>query len=472
MQVFLLLLDAGGRVVTRNEIFNQCWGGAMVGDDSVNRAIAGVRRIATEAAPGAFEIETIPRTGYRLIGDILDLPDDNGRTANSLGVLRMPRRTAIAAAASAAVLAGAGGVWWLKRPTADPRVDALIARAEEAMRSGNMIDEGPDARYLEEALRRQPDNAKAWGLLALGRASHADDVSADQSATVIHAAQEAAAKALSLNPNQPNGLLALAFIKSRMGGWSEYDSRLRHILSIDPNNGYALSILVALTQAAGLSRESWALNERVLKLEPLSPTHIFRKALKLWILGKVEDSYRLIDRAFDLWPDNLGVWNARLIILAFSERTEAAKGMLEDGRTMLGSPAASDTWRATLPALAERSAANLAEARSACLKAAGSAPGLAAHSVMILSGLGDVDSAFEIANGFLLSRGKVVMRAQVGPRDSWVKDPGWKWTQWLFTPPVASMRADGRFLALCDGIGLTEYWAKRGVRPDYLGNAA
>src|SRR5687767_7786455 len=71
MQVFLLLLDAGGRVVTRNEIFDQCWGGAMVGDDSVNRAIAGVRRIATEVAPGAFEIETIPRTGYRLVGDIL-----------------------------------------------------------------------------------------------------------------------------------------------------------------------------------------------------------------------------------------------------------------------------------------------------------------------------------------------------------------------------------------------------------------
>src|SRR5688572_2782784 len=70
MQVFLLLLDAGGRVVTRNEFFDQCWGGAMVGDDSVNRAIAGVRRIATEVAPGSFEVETIPRTGYRLTGNL------------------------------------------------------------------------------------------------------------------------------------------------------------------------------------------------------------------------------------------------------------------------------------------------------------------------------------------------------------------------------------------------------------------
>src|SRR5690242_10463686 len=66
MQVFLLLLDAEGRVVTRTELFDQCWGGVIVGDDSLNRAIAKVRRTATQVAPRLLEIETIPRTGYRL----------------------------------------------------------------------------------------------------------------------------------------------------------------------------------------------------------------------------------------------------------------------------------------------------------------------------------------------------------------------------------------------------------------------
>lgn len=45
MQVFLMLLDARGQVVTRTKLFDQCWGGVYVGDDSVNRAIAKVRRI-------------------------------------------------------------------------------------------------------------------------------------------------------------------------------------------------------------------------------------------------------------------------------------------------------------------------------------------------------------------------------------------------------------------------------------------
>jgi hypothetical protein len=47
-------------------------------------------------------------------------------------------------------------------------------------------------------------------------------------------------------------------------------------------------------------------------------------------------------------------------------------------------------------------------------------------------------------------------------------DTGWRvWIQWLFTPACAAMRADPRFLQLCEGIGLVDYWRSRGVRPDY-----
>ena len=67
MQVFLLLADAKGQVVTRNHLFDECWGGIMVGDESLNRAITMVRRIAAETAPGGFRVESIPRTGYRLL---------------------------------------------------------------------------------------------------------------------------------------------------------------------------------------------------------------------------------------------------------------------------------------------------------------------------------------------------------------------------------------------------------------------
>src|SRR3954470_24820654 len=66
MKVFLLLFDARGSVVTRDELLAHAWGGVFVGDDSLNRAIGQVRKIAAETAPALFEIETIPRTGYRM----------------------------------------------------------------------------------------------------------------------------------------------------------------------------------------------------------------------------------------------------------------------------------------------------------------------------------------------------------------------------------------------------------------------
>src|SRR5215216_5022856 len=71
MQVLVVLADAEGAVVTRDALFRRCWGSPFVGDDSLNRSIATLRRIAEPVAPGLFDIETIPRTGYRLRSDIL-----------------------------------------------------------------------------------------------------------------------------------------------------------------------------------------------------------------------------------------------------------------------------------------------------------------------------------------------------------------------------------------------------------------
>ena len=86
-------------------------------------------------------------------------------------------------------------------------------------------------------------------------------------------------------------------------------------------------------------------------------------------------------------------------------------------------------------------------------------------TVMILSALGEIDAAFEVTEGFLLWRGKVVSTGQDDGKK--MDDYSRRMTQWLFTPPVAPMRADPRFLKLCEEFGLTAYWRSRGVKPDY-----
>lgn len=65
MQVLVLLASEGGSVVSRDRMIDSCWGGRIVGEDAINRCIAKVRRIGADSS--AFEVETIPRVGYRLV---------------------------------------------------------------------------------------------------------------------------------------------------------------------------------------------------------------------------------------------------------------------------------------------------------------------------------------------------------------------------------------------------------------------
>lgn len=65
LKVLIALARQSGRVVTRNEIVDCCWNGRFTGDDVINRAISTLRQFAARA--GGFQIETVPRAGYRLV---------------------------------------------------------------------------------------------------------------------------------------------------------------------------------------------------------------------------------------------------------------------------------------------------------------------------------------------------------------------------------------------------------------------
>ena len=77
MQVLVVLAAAQGRAVSREDLLAACWGGVAVGDDSVHRCIARLRRLSEADLPGAFTIVTQARVGYRLVAEPPDeIPDD------------------------------------------------------------------------------------------------------------------------------------------------------------------------------------------------------------------------------------------------------------------------------------------------------------------------------------------------------------------------------------------------------------
>ena len=70
MLVLLYLTERAGRVVSRAELEEQLWPGRVVTEDSVTKAIAKLRRVFGDDAHDPKVIETIPKSGYRLIANV------------------------------------------------------------------------------------------------------------------------------------------------------------------------------------------------------------------------------------------------------------------------------------------------------------------------------------------------------------------------------------------------------------------
>ena len=118
MQVLVALAQRRGEVVSRDELIQRCWGGRIVGDDSINRCIFRLRKLAQSY--GGFEIETVPRVGFRLT--------ELGAAAARKGSKGWLSPRAIAGAVAVFTLtAVATGIWIsrsgaLRGPAREPRV--------------------------------------------------------------------------------------------------------------------------------------------------------------------------------------------------------------------------------------------------------------------------------------------------------------------------------------------------------------
>lgn len=464
MQVFLLLTDARGQVVTRTELFDQVWGGVIVGDDSLNRAVGKVRRILAQAAPGSFEIETIPRTGYRLLGDSIadgSAPPD-GRSR------KIPRRAAVLGALALVGAAAAG--WWRSRDREQQQFEQHMSGGEAAL---DFNDIAGAVQHFRRAAAVRPEDPAAAALFAYSCALQATAGLPNDGSTVVREAEAATQKALRVNAGEPHVRLAQILLQRSTLDLAANEDGLRAILSDAPANTQAMRHLWDLLQSAGRSHDALAMVERALAVKPLAPANHFPRAQLLWILGREGEADRVINRAMEFWPDHPWIRFAQFIIFAFTGRERAALAMLDmqDAARPFFSPESRAVWRISLPALESPSPPNVAAARQANLQAAKSRPVLTRQAVMVLARLGEVDAAFEAANAQLLFRPAGAPSSSVPARQP-SRSTAWIFAPWLFTPPVATMRADPRFKALCDGIGLSDYWTKRGIEPDYpIGNA-
>jgi DNA-binding winged helix-turn-helix (wHTH) protein/tetratricopeptide (TPR) repeat protein len=471
MQVLVTLTDAAGAVVTREFLFARCWGGVFVGDDSLNRAIAGVRRVAEGVAERSFEIETVPRTGYRLIGDVQAIaPDADGarHDSHTASAGWVSRRWLVGGALATATLAGVA-VWRGGIDGADP-AGPLIDQSRVAMRSSTPEGQRKAITLLEQAVVRAPDSAAAWGLLALTRA-RVDEHAMGRTVSAAEV-EEAARRALQLDRSNADAKAALAVAVPYYGDWLAAERRFDKVLAEHPDHLFTMDSRAFLLGAVGRMRESARDRLAFAPSDGLDADLHNRGVYANWFLGRITEADQAAQRGLAMWPRHAGLWFGRLWVLTGTGRLDRALAQVNDEtlRPALPAPMIA-TLRSAIAAAKSGKPTEVEDTSRRILAGVGRSVAAVVNAMMLLNLMKANDQAFALARAYYLEQGPIIAAMEWRPGQPFVPDQRRRKTNMLFTPIAATMQQDPRFLPLMEDMGLTRYWKQRAVLPDFLSDA-
>lgn len=461
-RLLLLLTDRRGEVVRREELQSAIWPAVFVGDDSLNRLVAALRRaVRTVGEEDTIRIETISKKGYRLAIALAGSEDIASKPQPDF----VRRKTlALVAASGAAAIAG-GFLWSRSDRAANPRVESLLEQARVAQGMGLPEADETGTGLLNEAIALEPRNAAAWGMLSLAHYRALENGTAKEGEGTANV-ELAARRALAIDPKESNARGALAILPPIYGDWLAAERRYDAILTSDADNLPVIVERGLLQMSVGRCRDALASAEHALRLSPFSPALHYHRVFRLSAAGQQFEADRAVDRAGQLWPRHPGIRYARFLTFAWSNREAAALRMLDSPEAPLPPPLA-ESWRTVLQARVGNDDQLRRKAADTLLAQAAEHTGAAVNAILGLALLGDLGGAFEVADGYLVRRGARAGELHT-PGVLPVAEQRWRKTMMLFVPATAAMRAEPRFAGLTEDMGLADYWRRSGKAPDFL----
>ena len=469
MQVLVALYQADGAVVSRDDLIARCWEGRVVGEDAINRAIGRLRRLSESDGGASFEIETIPRVGYRLktgAAAASPAPPAAASTASRRWLL---------AGGSAALLAGGGYLAWRRSRPAPPtnptvsRIALQIEQGRQAIRAGNPEAAAQAQGIFEHLVEIAPGTAEAWGGLALSYAYSSHSVQSRTDAFRLRAA-DAIRHARAIDAHNAYAYAAQATVLPYAGAWLEKEKILREGIGHNPNSDELLLTIADFLNSVGRNDEAadFAARANASATQP-DPALIWLSTVIYWSAGRIAEADAIAAQGASLFPRQRSCWFTRIGLLMFTGRGDEALALLanEDGRPP-GTPDEDfDAVAAAARALKSKSKADIDDAMALNIALAHKGAGYAENAMGFAAVLGRVDDAFTIADGLYLGRGFAVgtLRFSAVQRVYTLLQD--RRTRHLFTPSASAMRRDTRFAMLVEEIGLTRYWRDAGIRPDY-----
>ena len=481
MEVLLTFVDADGAVLGRDELLQRCWPGVVVGDDAVHRVIGALRKAAA-ATGGTFVIETIPRIGYRLKPtaspesevapgsvDVAEPPEVPQPVASATTEPPRVSRRWLLAGGAAALAAGGLACWRFRAPTANPEATRLVEEARVALRPGTPDANREAISLIERALTIAPDDAGAWGLLALAHARADQHAAPDAVVSSTAVIDKAAGRALALDPANADAKSALALAIPYFGDWLAAERRFDAVLARHPGHVITQDSRTFMLGAVGRVRESGLTRVAFAPSAPFDASVQYLLIYGLWFLDRIEEADRVASRAMEMWPRHYGVWFGRLWLLAGTGRYDRALAQIDDAaaRPALPPPMI-ETLRAALAAASTKQPAAVGAAVDQVMAGVSRSVAAVVNGMMLLNHLGATDRAFDLARAYYLEQGPIIAAVSWRPGQPMIQDQRRRKTNMLFTPTAAAMRSDPRFMPLMQQMGLADYWDQRGIRPDFL----
>ncbi len=326
--------------------------------------------------------------------------------------------------------------------------DAVDARATALYLEACNLHSGDQAQVaylLRQVTARAPLFAGGWADLAISLAFASDDAGAKDAAAMRRDADDAARRALSLDPHQGNAYYARALLLGGIQHWIERERIVKAGLAAEPDNPQLYNRLAVDLAAIGRQQDSIAANRRAVALDPLFPGKTAKLIRALANAGELDEANDAVRHMRETWPDNAYTWHAAFETAARIGDPREAEAMLDVPHGAPFSAGELAAWKIFLQARSSPTRHNVEGAMAALLEQQRRGAASDAQLVSDFTLLGHPRAALAIA---------LRMPPQT-ESDFWFRS---------FLKPV---RADPRFMGIARTQGLLQVWRATGMWPDF-----
>jgi TolB-like protein/DNA-binding winged helix-turn-helix (wHTH) protein len=181
MSVLVYLAQRPGEVVTREELEGAVWSDTVVGYDALSNTIIKLRKAFGDQARNPRIIETISKTGYRLIAEVSaatelgkteTIPEPEVSTAGvSQSAVQPWRRYSVGMAAALVIAVGGSLAWWQLRHAEIEPAYSLPDKPSIAILPFNNLSDDPSQEYFVDGMTEDliTDLAKIESLFVIAR---------------------------------------------------------------------------------------------------------------------------------------------------------------------------------------------------------------------------------------------------------------------------------------------------------------